>query len=144
MKLPGWATQDPRRWLPGTSGKEAGESAAILARDSGERAFPFKSAIWADKSRVLPSASIKPGFSEPGAPYRGNAVAGLQHGPHPLAGAPAHEAQMPAMAARQEFDDGGGFAMPPYPQHDAFVGPFHGTEFTGFLVVGAAVSPITR
>jgi hypothetical protein len=33
---------------------------------------------------------------------------------------------MAAMAARQEFDDGGGFAMPPHSQHDAFVGPFHG------------------
>jgi hypothetical protein len=30
------------------------------------------------------------------------------------------------MAARQEFDDGAGFAMPPHPEHDAFVGPFHG------------------
>jgi len=29
------------------------------------------------------------------------------------------------MAARQEFDNGAGFAMPPHPQHDAFVGPFH-------------------
>jgi hypothetical protein len=36
------------------------------------------------------------------------------------------------MRARQEFDDGGGFAMPPNPQHDAVIGPFHGAEFTGF------------
>jgi hypothetical protein len=32
------------------------------------------------------------------------------------------------MLARQELDDGGGFAMPPHPQHDAVVGPFHGDE----------------
>jgi hypothetical protein len=30
------------------------------------------------------------------------------------------------MLARQQFDNGGGFAMPPHAQHDAFVGPFHG------------------
>src|SRR5437762_8935855 len=32
------------------------------------------------------------------------------------------------MAARQQLDNGGGFAMPPHPQHDAFVGPFHGAS----------------
>ena len=29
------------------------------------------------------------------------------------------------MAARQQFDNGAGFAMPPHPQYDAFVSPFH-------------------
>src|ERR1700754_4891651 len=38
---------------------------------------------------------------------------------------------MTAMAARQKLDDGGGFAMPPHSQHDAFVGPFHGADGTG-------------
>ena len=27
-----------------------------------------------------------------------------------------------------QFDKGRGFAMPPHPQHDAFVGPFHGVD----------------
>jgi hypothetical protein len=36
------------------------------------------------------------------------------------------------MAARQELDNGGGFAMPPHPQHDAFVGPFHGLSLQDF------------
>src|ERR1700689_5947870 len=62
---------------------------------------------------------------EPRPPHRADAVAGLQQRSHPLAGAAAHQPEMPAMAARQEFDDGGRFAMPPHPQHDAFVGPFH-------------------
>jgi hypothetical protein len=36
------------------------------------------------------------------------------------------------MPARQQLDNGGRFAMPPDAQHDAFVGPFHREEFTGF------------
>src|SRR5271169_382844 len=64
-------------------------------------------------------------FVEPRPPDRGNAVAGLQHGPHSAACTAAHEAEMTAVTTRQEFDDGGGFAMPPHPQYDAFVGPFH-------------------
>src|SRR5205823_8432108 len=62
---------------------------------------------------------------EPGSPDRSDAVAGLQQRPHPRTGPAAHQAEMPAMLARQQFDDGGGFAMPPYAQHNAFVGPFH-------------------
>jgi len=65
---------------------------------------------------------------EPRPPHRPHAVAGLQHRPHPLARAAADEAEMAAMAARQELDDGRGFAMPPHPEHDAFVRPFHGLK----------------
>ena len=75
---------------------------------------------------------------EPRPPHRGDAVAGLQHRAHALAGAAAHEAEMAAMLAGQQFDDGGGFAMPPHAQDDAVVGPFHGVEITGFRVVGRA------
>src|SRR6266404_8721355 len=63
---------------------------------------------------------------EPGSPHRRHAVAGLQQRPHPFARTAAHQAEVTAVGARQQFDDGGGFAMPPHPQHDAFVGPFHG------------------
>jgi hypothetical protein len=63
---------------------------------------------------------------EPRPPHRGDAVARLQQRPHPPARTAAHQPQMPAMPARQQFDDGGRFAMPPHAQHDAFVGPFHG------------------
>ncbi len=63
---------------------------------------------------------------EPRPPHRTHAVAGLQQRAHPRTGTAAHQAKVAAMAARQEFDDGAGFAMPPHPQHDAFVGPFHG------------------
>jgi hypothetical protein len=63
---------------------------------------------------------------EPRPPHRAHAVAGLQQRPHPRARTAAHEAQMPAVLARQQLGDGGGFAMPPHAQHDAFVGPFHG------------------
>src|SRR5579863_4568154 len=62
---------------------------------------------------------------EPRPPYRRDAVARLQQGPHPFSRAAANQTEMPAMATRQEFDDGGRFAMPPHPQNDAFVGPFH-------------------
>src|SRR5215212_1769364 len=39
---------------------------------------------------------------------------------------------MATVTARQKFDDGATFAMPPYPQHDAFVSPLHGRNLTGF------------
>ena len=69
---------------------------------------------------------------EPRPPHRRDAVARLQQRAHALAGAAAHEAEMAAVLARKQFDDGGGFAMPPHAQDDAVVGPFHGREFTGF------------
>src|SRR4051812_31690407 len=43
---------------------------------------------------------------------------------------------MAAMIARQQFDDGGGFAMPPNAEHDAFVGPFHRSDSTPDSTVG--------
>ncbi len=69
---------------------------------------------------------------EPRPPHRGDAVARLQQRPHPLARTAAHQAEMTAMLARQQLDDGGGFAMPPHAQHDAFVGPFHGGSLQEF------------
>ena len=33
--------------------------------------------------------------------------------------------EMTAMRARQQYDDGAAFAMPPHAQHDAVVSPFH-------------------
>ena len=71
-------------------------------------------------------------FVEPRPPHGGDAVAGLQQRPHPRRGTAPHEAEMAAVAARQQFDDGGGFAMPPHPEHDAFVGPFHGGSLQDF------------
>src|SRR5579872_3370422 len=62
---------------------------------------------------------------EPRAPHRGNAVAGLQQRPHPFSRAATYQAEVTAMAARQELDDGGRLAMPPDPKHDALVSPFH-------------------
>src|ERR1700704_1596780 len=69
---------------------------------------------------------------KPRPPHRAHAVAGLQQRPHPRTGPAAHQSKVTSMAARQEFDDGAGFTMPPHPQHDAFVSPFHGSECTGF------------
>src|SRR5690242_18853857 len=68
---------------------------------------------------------------EPRPPYRAHAVAGLQQRPHPRTGPAAHQAKMPAVLAGQQFGNGGGFAMPPHAQHDAFVGPFHGGNYSG-------------
>src|SRR5438309_10016418 len=81
---------------------------------------------------------------EPRPPHRAHAVAGLQQRPHPRTGPAADQAKVPPMLTRQELDNGGGFAMPPYAQHDAFVGPFHGwslqhsAEILTRLVVGHA------
>src|SRR3981189_1249314 len=69
---------------------------------------------------------------KPRPPHRAHAVAGLQQRSHPRTGPAAHQSKVTSMAARQEFDDGAGFAMPPHPEHDAFVSPFHGSECTGF------------
>src|SRR6476620_4477723 len=65
-------------------------------------------------------------FVEPRPPYRANAIAGLQQGPHPRTGSAAHQAEVTAVAARQQFDNGAGLAVPPHPQYDAFIRPFHG------------------
>src|SRR3954447_12785557 len=62
---------------------------------------------------------------EPCAPYCTHAVAGLEPGSHAGPRSAAHETEMAAVITRQQFDDGAGFAMPPHPQHDPFVGPFH-------------------
>ena len=72
---------------------------------------------------------------EPRPPHRGDAVARLQQWPHPLARTAAHQAEMTAMLARQQLDNGGGFAMPPHAQHDAFVGPFHGRSLQDFGIL---------
>src|SRR5438128_11783145 len=69
-------------------------------------------------------------FVEPRPPHRHYRVAGLQHGPHPRARAATYQAEMTAVAAGQEFDDGAGFAVAPDPENDAFVSPFHGLPFT--------------
>ena len=76
---------------------------------------------------------------EPGSPNRSDAVAGLQQRPHPRGSAAAHQAEMPAMLARQQFDDGGRFAMPPHAQHNAFVGPFHGGSLQDFVDEGSGL-----
>jgi hypothetical protein len=36
------------------------------------------------------------------------------------------------MLAREEFGNGGGFAMPPNPEYDGVVGPFHSIKSTEF------------
>src|SRR5262249_38986274 len=78
-------------------------------------------------------------------PHRAHAIAGLQQRPHPRTGPAADQAKVPAVLTRQKLGNGGGFAMPPHAQHDAFVGPFHGgslqdsAEILTRLVVGPGV-----
>src|SRR5580704_13796311 len=76
---------------------------------------------------------------EPRPPHRAHAVSRLQQGPHPRAGATAHQAQVAAMPTRQELDNGRGFAMPPHPEHDALIGPFHGLRAYRIPPMTAAV-----
>jgi hypothetical protein len=44
------------------------------------------------------------------------------------------------MTARQEFDDDGRFAVPPHPQHNAFIGPFHGGSLQDSDVFAGRIS----
>src|SRR5262249_6493370 len=62
-------------------------------------------------------------LGEPGPPGRRHAIAGFVEPARPAAGAAAHQPDMAAMAAGQQRDDGGAFAVPARRQHDALVGP---------------------
>ena len=73
--------------------------------------------------RVMPEMLV-----EPRAPDHAHRVAGLQHRAQPRAAAAAHQAEMAAVLARHHLEDGIGLAVTPRPQHDAFVGPFHGLK----------------
>ena len=59
-----------------------------------------------------------------------NTAAGTAVAAAPVA-AP-NQAEVTSMAARQQFGDGAGFAMPPHAKHDAFVSPFH--EATAYRI----------
>ena len=62
---------------------------------------------------------------EPRAPCRAHSVAGLQHRLEPRAEAAAHQPEMAAVLAREQFGDGAGLAVAADAEHDAFVSPLH-------------------
>ena len=65
---------------------------------------------------------------EPRLPGGVDVVAGLQDRPQ-LARAPAvHQAQMPAVPAREQLEHGAGLAVRPHAQDHAFVIPLHARE----------------
>ncbi len=72
------------------------------------------------------------------APHRADRIARLQRRAHPRSAAAAHHAEMTAVRARQQFDDGVGLAMPPHAQYDAFIDPFHGWSRIPFTPAIAA------
>src|SRR5262249_26789291 len=57
-------------------------------------------------------------------PDRPHGVAWLKHGPQARTSPSAHQAEMAAMVARQQFKDGGRFAVAPRAKDDAVIGPF--------------------
>src|SRR5262249_15905595 len=62
---------------------------------------------------------------EPRAPDRAHRIARLQHRPHPRAGTAAHEAEMPAVLAGHQLQDGIDLAVPTHAEHDPRIGPLH-------------------
>jgi hypothetical protein len=68
MKLPTLPMQGPSRGLPPTTLSRLMLAFLILARPPAASISPSISFTIRDRSRSLPSASMMPGFSRPGAP----------------------------------------------------------------------------
>src|ERR1700694_908391 len=68
--LGGGATHGPSRGLPFTKGSFLVSSLRSCASDAGASVDPSMSFTLRDRSRNLPSASIRPGFSLPAGPLR--------------------------------------------------------------------------
>src|SRR5262249_55522125 len=62
---------------------------------------------------------------EPCPPSGADAIARLQHRPQPRARPSPHQAEMAAVRARHNLEDGVGLAVTLAAEHDAFVGPLH-------------------
>src|SRR6476646_472266 len=65
---------------------------------------------------------------EPRPPGGADRVAGLQHGFQARAEAAAHQPEMAAMRARHQLEDGARLPVPLDAEHNAFIGPLHGTS----------------
>jgi hypothetical protein len=63
---------------------------------------------------------------EPGAPSCAQGVARLQHPAQTRARTAAHQAKMPAVLARHQFENDARLAMALDAEHNAFIGPLHG------------------
>src|SRR5258708_39576803 len=64
---------------------------------------------------------------EPRPPCRAQRIARLQHAAQPRADAAAHQAEMAAALVRHQFENDARLAMPLDAEHDAVVGPLHGS-----------------
>ena len=62
---------------------------------------------------------------EPRPPSGADAIARLQHRAQPRARPSPHQAEMPAVRARHQLEDGVGLPVTLAAEHDAFVGPLH-------------------
>ena len=63
---------------------------------------------------------------EPRIPLRPHGVARLQDRPHPRAAATAHQAEMAAVTARHQFQNGIGLAVAANAKDESLVAPLHG------------------
>src|SRR6185437_8843273 len=70
-------TQGPSRGLPATGFMRLRLSFLILASPPDASIAPSMSFTTFDRSRILPSSPIMPGFSRPAAPYRTSFIATL-------------------------------------------------------------------
>ena len=68
MKLRTLPMQAPSRGLPATTLSRLRLAFLILARPPAASISPSMSFTTRERSRILPSASMMPGFSRPGAP----------------------------------------------------------------------------
>ncbi len=72
---------------------------------------------------------------EPRPPGRAQRIARLQHAAQPRAGAAAHQAEMPAVLARHQFENDARLAMALDAEHDAFIGPLHGLYLVRLVII---------
>ncbi len=70
MKLRTLPTGAPSRTPLGAAGSDLGSILRSLSRLAGDSVSPVMSLTWLERSRTPPWASIRPGFSAPGAPKR--------------------------------------------------------------------------
>src|SRR5258708_39648553 len=64
---------------------------------------------------------------EPRPPCRAQRIARLQHAAQPRADAAAHQAEMAAALVRHQFENDARLAVALDAEHDAVVGPLHGS-----------------
>ena len=92
--------------------------------------FDFIPITAAGVARAYPWGGSEEKYYKPDVRYRFTLDGAEHEGQHVQMDSEANldQAEVTAVLAGQQLDNGGGFAMPQHPQHDAVVGPFHATS----------------